>query len=171
LDTIGCGEEHDRTIKEAKFAFRCPELDSTTWRWTLVIHFPRERKTYLFQTREENGLLQAYRAEIHQNTEFFEKSTYFDTAETSPRELLEKAKQVETGEFNVLANTKTWLKEFLDGISPKLSINLSRKFRKVEEKQIVDKKKQELKESGVLALKAFLAGSIIGLIILNRGGQ
>jgi hypothetical protein len=123
-----CVEEHDHTKRNAKFAFRCPDLDSAR-HWTLVIHFPLEVKTYLFQTREENGLLQAYRAEIHQDNKFFEESTYFDTAETSPRELLEKAKKVPTGKYHVLTNIQTWLKEFLDDISPELSINLDTQWR------------------------------------------
>jgi hypothetical protein len=167
-----CEKEHDNETREARFAFRCPILNSTP-NWTLVIQFPNRNspsstKTYLFQAREENDLLQAFRAEIHGNVEVFQKSTYFGTVETSPQEILEKAKQVETGEFNVLANKKAWLKEFLDQISPELSINLSRKYLKAKREAIENRRRKD--DSFIRTLvtaEMVLAAGLVGLMVGN----
>ncbi|XP_046637495.1 uncharacterized protein LOC124315838 isoform X2 [Daphnia pulicaria] len=129
-----CEEECDCTKREAKFAFRSSDSlpgnsPTSAQHWTLVIHFPRGKKTYLFQAKEENGLLQASRAEIpFKDIQVFEKATYFGTVETSPNELLTKAKKVKTGNYNVLFNNwQTWIKEFLRLISPKLMTWLKEK--------------------------------------------
>lgn len=163
-----CEEEHDNATREARFAFRCPILNSTP-NWTLVIQFPnRGRKTYLFQAREENDLLQAFRAEIHGDVEVFQKSTYFGTVETSPKELLEKAKQVSTGEFNVLANKKAWLNEFLNLISPELPINLSRKYLRAKREAIENRKRKD--DSFIRTLvtvEMVLVAGMVGLMVGN----
>jgi hypothetical protein len=124
-----CEEECDCTKREAKFAFRSSDSlpgnsPTSVQHWTLVIHFPRGKKTYLFQA---NCLLQASRAEIpFKDIQVFEKATYF--GETSPNELLTKAKKVKTGNYNVLFNNwQTWIKEFLRLISPKLMTWLKEK--------------------------------------------
>jgi hypothetical protein len=135
-----CEEECDEKIREAKFAFRTTDLGSwnssspsrqgectdrdpwTIQHWALVVHFPRGNKTYLFEAwkDEKTGLLQAGRAE-GVDYEVFEKATYFGSIETCPRELLEKAQQVSTGEYRAISNNcQTWLKEFVGLISPKL---------------------------------------------------
>jgi hypothetical protein len=63
----------------------------------------------------------------------FEKATYFGTVETSPNELLTKAKKVKTGNYNVLFNNwQTWIKEFLRLISPKLMTWLKEKVAATE---------------------------------------
>jgi hypothetical protein len=140
-----CKEEFDNTPRETKFAFRSTDLCS--WaasspctggentnrdptpiqHWALVVHFPRGEKTYLFEAgKDENGLLQAVRAEIpFKDFQVFEKATYFGTIETCPCELLEKAKQVSTTKrfpfYNILNNNcQTWLEDFLLLISPDL---------------------------------------------------
>jgi hypothetical protein len=161
-----CEEEHDNATREAKFAFRCPYLHSAPY-WTLVIQFPgRGSRTYLFQAREEKGLLQAFRAEIHGDVEVFQKSTYFGTVETSPKELLEKAKEVKTGEFNVLANKKAWLKEFLELISPELSINLSRKYLRAKREEMENRKRKDdsLFRTFVTVEMVLVAG-MVGLVV------
>jgi hypothetical protein len=131
-------DEFDKTPREAKFAIRSTVLGS--WdssiitstdskhkmiqHWALVVHFPRGKKTYFFKARADNGLLLAYRAE-GVAYQVFEKATYIGTAETCPSELLEKAKQVPTGEYDVLLNNRqTWLKDFLLLISPESLIAL-----------------------------------------------
>ncbi|XP_046452617.1 uncharacterized protein LOC124200426 isoform X2 [Daphnia pulex] len=137
-----CVEEFDMTKREAKFAFRSTDLGSwdsdffasvsditnskpkTIQHWALVVHFPRGKKTYFFKARADNGLLLAYRAE-GVAYQVFEKATYIGTVETCPSELLEKAKQVPTGEYDVLLNNRqTWLKDFLLLISPELLVAL-----------------------------------------------
>jgi hypothetical protein len=110
-------EEFDSTKREAKFAFSKPVPESIQLHWTLFIHFPRGNKTYLFQAREENGLLQAYRATTIslEETEMLERATYFGTVETSPNELLTKAKKVPTGKYHgSLNNWQTWMTRLLD---------------------------------------------------------
>lgn len=129
-------EECDCTKREAEFSFltsdslpgSSPDPNSIQ-HWMLIVHFPRGKKTYLFQAREENGLLQAGRAEIpFKDLHAFKKTTYFGTVETSPNELLMKAKRVKTGNYNVLFNNwQTWLKKFLHLVSPKLTIWLKDK--------------------------------------------
>ncbi len=140
-----CEDECDFLIREAKFAFRSTDLGS--WaasspstggentnrdptpiqHWALVVHFDRGNKTYLFEAgKDENGLLQAVRAEIpFKDIQVFEKATYFGTIETCPSELLTKAKQVSTTKrfpfYNILNNNcQTWLEDFLLLISPDL---------------------------------------------------
>jgi hypothetical protein len=136
-----CEEECDKETREAKFAFRSTDLGS--WasssptggsntnsdpmeiqHWALVVHFPRGKKTYLFEAwlDENNGTLQPGRAEIlYKDFQVFESATYFGTTMTSPCELLEKAKQVETGEYNtIINNCQTWMKKFVHLIDQKL---------------------------------------------------
>jgi hypothetical protein len=150
-----CEEEFDEKRREAKFAFRSTDLGS--WNsssfsrggintdrhskdiqhWALVVHFPRGKKTYLFEAgNDENGLLQAGRAE-GVNYKVFEEAKYFGTTETSPSELLAKAKQVSTTKnyqtYNAFYNNcQTWLKEFLDLISPELLVELYKKIPDTE---------------------------------------
>ncbi|EFX80488.1 hypothetical protein DAPPUDRAFT_243745 [Daphnia pulex] len=138
-----CEEEFDMTKREAKFAFRSTDLGSwdstgtphdgsnnsssdpmTIQHWAVVIHFPRGKKTYVFQAWGDNGLLQAGRAE-NVNREVFEKATYFGTTETDPCELMAKAKQVSTGEYRILGNNcQTWVKDFVRLVSPELLTSL-----------------------------------------------
>jgi hypothetical protein len=78
----------------------------------------------VFQAWGEEGLLQSGRAE-YVNKEVFEKATYFGTTETSPCELMAKAKQVTTGEYRILGNNcQTWVKDFLRLVSPELLTSL-----------------------------------------------
>ncbi len=148
-----CEEEFDNTQREAKFALRTRDLSSlystpscaecgsitnsdptTIQHWAVVVHFPSKikSKTYVFQAWGEEGLLQAFRAE-NVNKEVFEKATYFDTVETTPRELLEKAKQVSTGRYDALSNNcQTWTREFLYLTSPKLLTSLNDKIPATE---------------------------------------
>jgi hypothetical protein len=135
----------------------------------LVIQFPgRGSKTYLFHAREENGFLQAFQAKINGDNEIFQKSMFFGTAETSPNELLTKAKKVQTGQFNVLANKKVWLKQFLDQISPELSIDLSREYLRAKREEMENRKRN----FGTLVTVevVLLAGMTAGLM-MGRGGN
>ncbi len=142
-----CEEEFDTTKREAKFAIRFTDLGSWTsssaggnntdtdpklmQHWASVVHFSRGKKTYLFEAgKDENGLLLAYRAE-GVAYQLFENATYFATIETSPHELLMKAKQVPTGHYDVLVNNcQTWLKYFLRLVSSKLIESLHDKVPK-----------------------------------------
>jgi hypothetical protein len=150
-----CEEECDEKIREAKFAFRSTDLGSwnsssfyrggintdrhpkTLQHWALVVHFPRGKKTYLFEAgKDENGLLQAGRAE-GVDYEIFEKAKYFGTIETCPSELLTKAKQVSTTKlfscyYVFRNNCQTWLREFLHLISPELLVELYKKIPETE---------------------------------------
>jgi hypothetical protein len=127
-------EDNDNMKREAKFAFRPPDLSKWNYspHWTVVVHFPRGNRTYLYQAWGEEGLFQPGRAE-NVNKEVFEKATYFDTVETTPRELLEKAKQVSTGRYDALSNNcQTWTREFLYLTSPKLLTSLNDKIPATE---------------------------------------
>ncbi len=132
-----CEEEFDQTNREAHLGFHVTELykrspavgdddaksdSKEILHWALVAHFPVGSKTYLFEAREENGLLQARRAAISlKDLEVSEKVQFFRTIKTSPRDLLTKAKQVPTGNYNALFNNwQTWQTNFLDLVSPKL---------------------------------------------------
>jgi hypothetical protein len=152
-----CEEEFDEKRREAKFAFRSTDLGSwasfsssrggintdtdptTIQHWALVVHFPRGKKTYLFEAwkDESNGLLQPGRAE-GVDYEIFEKAKYFGTIETCPSELLTKAKQVSTKQpgwsrYDVFFNNcQSWLREFLDLISPKLLQELYKEVSETE---------------------------------------
>nr|CAH0107110.1 unnamed protein product [Daphnia galeata] len=140
-----CEEEFDKEPREAKFAFRSTDLSSwasssaagptnntdsdptTIQHWAVVVHFPRGKKTYLFEAWEDNKKLQPGRAEIaFKEIEIFEKATYFGTAVTSPSELLIKANQIPTGiRYDVLRNNcQTWIKDFVDSVSPDLLVLL-----------------------------------------------
>jgi hypothetical protein len=140
-----CEEEFDKEPREAKFAFRSTDLSSwasssaagptnntdsdptTIQHWAVVVHFPRGKKTYLFEAWEDNKKLQPGRAEIvFKEMEIFEKATYFGTAVTSPSDLLIKANQIPTGiKYDVLRNNcQTWIKDFLDCVSPDLLVLL-----------------------------------------------
>nr|CAH0107124.1 unnamed protein product [Daphnia galeata] len=118
-----CPEECDEMIREANFALRTTDLGSWTsaiisdrsaagndgsnttnstifkrfQHWSLVVHFPRGDKTYLFEAGQVNvtGLLEASRTE-NVDTQVFDNAMYlyFGTSDTSPLELLEKAKKV-----------------------------------------------------------------------------
>jgi hypothetical protein len=119
-------EDNDNMKREAKFAFRPPDLSKWNYspHWTVVVHFPRGNRTYLYQAWGEEGLFQPGRAE-NVNKEVFEKATYFGTTETSPCELMAKAKQVTTGEYRILGNNcQTWVKDFLRLVSPELLTSL-----------------------------------------------
>lgn len=115
--------------------------------WALVVHFPGEKKTYMFEAREEYGHLQARRAAVSlENIQV----QFFATVKTSPKELLRKARQVETGEYDALFNNwQRWLKDFLDLISTELSMALNRKIPESK-------------------MKAFLLDQLT-LLNLNRG--
>ncbi len=147
-----CPEEFDDKIREAKLALRATDVGS--WNsspastqgeintdsdpkkiqhWSVVAHFPRGEKTYLFQAWEENGRLQAGRAECV-NKEVFEKATQFGTIETSPNELLKKAQKVKKGNHYALFgnNCQTWTREFVYLISSDLLISLYNKIPETE---------------------------------------
>ncbi len=155
VDVRHCPEECDDTIREAKFAFRTSDLASWTsvitsdgsvagrddgstatnstvfkrlQHWSLVVHFPRGDKTYLFEAGQDKdtGLLQATRTENVDFEVFNNANNYtsFGTLETSPRQLLDKAKQLYSYyqmPYNLTTNNcQTWLEEFLKLISPHL---------------------------------------------------
>jgi hypothetical protein len=136
---------YDNTRREAHFAFRTTDLSS--WKqlakasssstgesntdsdpkpiqhWAVVIHFPGGDETYLYEAwKDENtGRLQPGRVR-NLKKEIFDKAEFIGTAMTSPFELLEKAKQVPTGEkYSVLQNNcQTWLTKYLKIISLEL---------------------------------------------------
>ena len=130
-----CPEEFDQTKREAMFAFRTTDLGSNDQssavikelkHWSLVVHFPRGKKTYLFEAGQDKntGLLQATRTE-NVDTNVFDNAMYMHCGplDTCPRELLDKAKKVSSNgtPYNLTTNNcQTWLKEFLQLISPKL---------------------------------------------------
>nr|CAH0107122.1 unnamed protein product [Daphnia galeata] len=145
-----CPEECDEKIREAEFAFRSTDLGSWTsfissgssgagdgsttnttvfkrlQHWSLVVHFPRGDKTYLFEAGQDKntGLLQASRTE-NVDKKVFENALYMycGTLDTCPRELLELAKKVKSNgtPYDLTTNNcQTWLEEFLKLISPKL---------------------------------------------------
>jgi hypothetical protein len=137
-----CEEECDNTKREAKFALRT--VDSDIWKplsggagintdmdptaiqhWALVVHFPGGKKTYLFEAEwDENGHLQASRAE-GVDYEIFEKAKYFGKIETSPKELLTKAKLVPTGEYFFNENNcQTWTVKYVRKLSSILLFRL-----------------------------------------------
>lgn len=105
--------------------------------YALIAHFPVGNKTYLFEATEENGLLQAGRAEISlKDIEF----KCFLTVTTSPEQLLAKAKQVPTGEYHVLLNNaQTWLNEFLKKISSKCEMAIKREIPESKIRKILKK--------------------------------
>jgi hypothetical protein len=141
-----CEEEFDQTEREAQFAFqlresspklRSPstveddtELDQIQHCWALIIHFPRGKKTYIFQAwKDDAGLLQPGRAEGVKH-KVFEKATHFGTAITSPSKVLEIAKTVPlngTAYNSTSNNSKSWLHEFLTRLSPGLLSSLFEK--------------------------------------------
>ena len=145
-----CPEECDEMIREANFALRTTDLGSWTsfissgssgaadgsttnttvfkrlQHWSLVVHFPRGDKTYLFEAGkdEDTGLLEASRTK-NVDTQVFDNAMYlyFGTLDTSPLELLEKAKKVSSNgtPYDLTTNNcQTWLEEFLKLISPDL---------------------------------------------------
>ena len=154
MNVRDCPEEFDETIREAKFAFRTTDLGSWTslitsgspagddagnngststnstvlkrlQHWSLVVHFPRGDKTYIFEAGRDKvtGFLQALRTD---NVDFnvFKNAMYmyFGTFHTSPRELLEMAQKVSSSNgmpYNLTTNNcQTWMEEFLQLISP-----------------------------------------------------
>ena len=148
MNVQDCPEECDEMIREANFALRTTDLGSWTsamtsgsfaestatnstifkrfQHWSLVVHFPRGDKTYLFEAGQVNvtGLLEASRTE-NVDTQVFDNAMYlyFGTSDTSPRELLEKAKKVSSNgtPYDLTTNNcQTWLEEFLKLISPDL---------------------------------------------------
>ena len=132
-----CPEEFDGQPREAKFAVRSTDLgiwnsssqsgeepiDSypkAIQHWALVVYFPKGEIIHFFEAWEENGKLQAGRAQIaFEDIEIFNKAEYIGTAETSPRQLLKIAKQVYTGEYRALGNSNchSWLIEFFNRIN------------------------------------------------------
>ncbi len=132
-------EEFDNTIREARFAFRSTDLPS--WipssvpaqvntdtnpkiiqHWALVIHFPRGKFTYVFEAwKDKDGFLQAGRTD-GLDYKVFEEATYFGSLETSPYQLVEKAKVVPKGlSYHAIRNNcQTWLMCFLTSISTEL---------------------------------------------------
>ncbi len=133
-----CEKECDKTKREAKFAIRATDLEcwqsssasnpsgkqptdsdpKIVQHWALVAYFPIGKIIHFFEAWEENGQLQAGRAEIaFDDIKIFEKADYIGTAETSPCQLLQIAKHVKTGEFDPLFNNcQTWLTEYLKQI-------------------------------------------------------
>jgi hypothetical protein len=143
-----CEEEFDQTKRDAQFALKITEpckpspsstgeedagSDPTTIQhWALLVHFSRGNKTYLYQAwkDESSGLLQAGRAE-NVDHKVFQEATSFGAIETCPSELLAKAKQVSTGEYNATNDDKSWLREFLAIISPELLNSLIEKLSSI----------------------------------------
>jgi hypothetical protein len=138
-----CEKEFDREPREAKFAIRATDLSSwasssagantdsdpkTIQHWALIVHFPRGKKTYLFEAWDDDGQLQPGRAQIaFKDIKIFEKADYIGTAVTSPRQLLAIAKQVKTGKYSALGsnNCQTWLVEYLKRINSDCGSSLS----------------------------------------------
>nr|CAH0107116.1 unnamed protein product [Daphnia galeata] len=142
-----CPEECDETTREAKFALRTTDLSGWTnamtsgssagrttnstilkrfQHWSLVVHFPRGDKTYLFEAGRDKvtGFLQASRTE-NVDKKVFDNAKYmcFGPLDTSPRQLLEIAKKVSSNgtQYDLTTNNcQTWLEEFLQLISPDL---------------------------------------------------
>nr|CAH0107125.1 unnamed protein product [Daphnia galeata] len=152
-----CPEIFDMTPREAKFAIRATDLGS--WQtsssssrsssrsgqgstnsdpkaiqhWALVVYFQEGKVINFFEAgKDENGQLQAGRAQIaFKDIEIFnEADQIVATAVTSPRQLLEIAKQVKTGEYSaVFNNCQTWLKKFLNRINSDCGSCLSLPFK------------------------------------------
>jgi hypothetical protein len=105
--------------------------------YALIAHFPVGNKTYRFEATEENGLLQAGRAEISLKDIEFE---CFLTVTTSPEQLLAIAKKVPTGKYHVLLNNaQTWLNEFLKKISSKCEMAIKREIPESKIRKILKK--------------------------------
>ena len=162
LKVQDCPEECDEMIREAKFAFRTTDLSGWTTamasgssagrttnstiikrlqHWSLVVHFPRGDKTYLFEAgrdEDDTGLLQASRTENVDNKVFENVMyMYFGTLDTSPRQLLEIARKVSSNgtEYDLTTNNcQTWLKQYLQLISPELFNSFKEMLNRYTEK-------------------------------------
>jgi hypothetical protein len=146
VNVRNCPEECDEIIREAQFALRTTDLsgwtnsmtsgssagttNSTIFKrlqhWSLVVHFPRGDKTYLFEAGQDKdtGRLEASRTE-NVDKKVFENALYmcFGPLDTSPRQLLDKAKKVSSNgtPYDLTNNNcQTWMEEFLKLISPDL---------------------------------------------------
>jgi hypothetical protein len=130
--------------------------------YALIAHFPVGNKTYLFEATEENGLLQAGRAEISLKDIEFE---CFLTVTTSPEQLLATAKQVPTGKYHVLLNNgQTWLNQFLNLISPKCEMAIK---REITESKII----KNLKKLFAVAGQGFMLlgiGFVVTVVLRGR---
>jgi hypothetical protein len=143
-----CPEIFDKEPREAKFAIRATDLGSwqtssssssrsgqgstnsdpkTIQHWALVVYFPRGEIINLFEAGDDDGQLQAGRAQIaFEYIDIFNKADYIGEAVTSPCQLLQIAKQVTTGEYSALFNNcQTWLVEFLRRINTACESSLS----------------------------------------------
>ena len=149
-----CEEEFDQTKRDAQFAYQLRSiaadgdrtdpllLPGVMEQWTLLIHFSRGKKTYLFGAwKDENGKLQAGRAE-NVDYQIFQSATHFGADFiTSPSDLLEKAKQVSSNgtTFDATSNnSQSWLHEFLTLISPELLSSLFEKQSSIAAATITD---------------------------------
>jgi hypothetical protein len=73
---------------------------------------------------------------------------------------------VKTGEYNVLANKKAWLKEFLELISPELSIDLSRNYLSAKREAIENRKrKDDSFIRNLVTAEMVLAAGLVGLMV------
>lgn len=150
-----CEEEFDSFIREAKFAFRSTDLGSwgsscpiiskgsetdidpvSIQHWALVVYFARGNKTFVFEAwKGDDSCLQAGRG-IVQFEDLFKSSHFLGSLQTSPLELLNKAKSVDSigkpyslGLLNNSENNcQTWLKQFLKEIDESLLNSLCQKI-------------------------------------------
>jgi hypothetical protein len=140
-----CPEIFDEQPREAKLAIRATDLEcwKSSFRpveepsntdpkaiqhWALVVYFPLGKIIHFFEGWDDDGQLQAGRAQIaFEYIDIFNKADYIGTAETSPRQLLEIAKQVKTGKYSALGrnNCQTWLVEYLERININCGSSLS----------------------------------------------
>jgi hypothetical protein len=138
-------QKYSTETRKAKFAIRATDLGSwassfrtgeeptnsdpkTIQHWALVVYFQRGEIIYLFEAwKDENGKLEAGRTQIAiEDIVIFNEADYIGTAVTSPRQLLEIAKQVTTGEYSALYNNyQTWLTEYLNRLSSTCGSSLS----------------------------------------------
>ena len=138
-------EESDDETREAQFAFHSQDLnlfkkstvtskstavnENTNWtmtelqHWALVVHFSKGEKNvekiYKFEAgRDDDGYLEYSR---HENIDYneFDQAIKFGTAMTSPRKLLEIAKEISpNGKYNLRKNNcQTWTEAFLNKVS------------------------------------------------------
>ena len=96
--------------------------------WALLAHLEQGNLYLLYEVSQDEatGKLRAYRADV--SRELFETARKIGYYETSPQELLGKAKCLRSNdtEYQLLTNNcQTWLKEFLHEICPYMLLKLS----------------------------------------------
>ena len=143
-----CAEETDNIKRRALFALLTTDLKTSSLssnfnsgicggrdtsidpvdfqHWALLVHLEQGNLYLLYEASkdEATGKLRAYRADV--SRELFETARKTGYGETSPQELLGKAKCLRSNEYQLLTNNcQTWLKEFLHQICSYMVLKLS----------------------------------------------